>query len=478
MSGFAERLYDWAPVSIQNLLLNEYGRRIGKDRFGAEYDRLNALLERSERWSRGELRAYQDERLAALIKHAYVTVPFYRERMDALRLKPSDVRGVPDLPRLPIISREDITADRERLISTAVPGRRLWEAKTSGTTGAVLSVSWDLGVVVMTNACLWRSRRWAGFEFGRPYATLFGRFVVPAAATRPPFWRVNRSWNQLFLSPLHLTDTTAPLYLEAMRDFGVGALEAYPTSAYILARYAEAAGLHLPLKCVFTTSEPLLPLQREVIEERFRCPVFDFYSQAERVMFSSECEAREGHHIFEEYGVTELVDDSGAPVPVGSVGRVVATSLHNFGMPLIRYALGDVTSMAARPCRCGRTLALATGVATKEEDVVVAPDGRLLPPSLLAPVFKDAHPVAKSQIVQTRPDEITVRIVRLDEFTLDDERHVEHGLKVRMGQGVRVRFEYVEDIPLSARGKFRWIVSTVPLRWGGAGPRVVPDEGA
>ncbi len=196
-----------------------------------------------------------------------------------------------------------------------MPGRRLWEAKTSGTTGAVISVSWDRGVVVMTNACLWRSRRWAGVEFGRPYATLFGRLVVPVAATRPPFWRVNRSWNQLVLSPLHLSDATAPLYLDAMRDFGAEALEAYPSSAYVLARYAEAAGVHLPLKAVFTTSEPLLPVQREVIEERFRCPVFDFYSQAERVMFSSECEAHEGHHVFEEYGVTELVDDCGRAGP-------------------------------------------------------------------------------------------------------------------------------------------------------------------
>jgi phenylacetate-CoA ligase len=160
------------------------------------------------------------------------------------------------------------------------------------------------------------------------------------------------------------------------------------------------------------------------------------------------------------------------------VGRVVATSLHNFGMPLIRYALCDVTSMAARPCRCGRTLALAAGVATKEEDVLVAPDGRLLSPSLLAPVFKDARPVTKSQIVQTRPDEITVRIVRLRVFTPDDERLVERGFQERLGSEVRVRFEYVEDIPTSARGKFRWIVSTVPLRWGGAGPRVVSEDGA
>lgn len=478
MSGLAERLYDRAPALIQNLILSEYGRRIRRRRFGAEYERLSALLERSERWSREEIRAYQDERLAALVEHAYATVPFYRERMDALRLKPHDVRTVLDLPKLPIVSREDLVANRGRFVSAAPPGRRLRHAVTSGTTGAALTVSWDRGVIVMANACLWRSRRWAGFEFGRPYATLFGRLVAPAAATRPPFWRVNRSWNQLFLSPLHLSAASAPLYLEAMRDFGVEALEAYPSFAYILARYAEAAGAHLPLRCVFTTSEPLLPVQRRVIEERFRCPVFDFYSQAERVMFSSECEAHEGHHVFEEYGVTELVDGSGAPVPEGSVGRVVATGLHNLGMPFIRYAVGDVTSMAARPCRCGRTLALTTGVATKEEDVLVAPDGRLLSPSVVAAVFKGAHPVAKSQIIQTRPDRITVRIVRLGAFTPDDEQRIERGFKVRLGQDVRVRFEYVQDIPPSARGKFRWIISTVPLRWGGAGPRAMSDDGA
>ena len=152
MMSFAERLYDNAPVPIQNLLLSEYGRRIGRGRFGAEFDRLSALLERSERWGREELRAYQDERLAALIANAYATVPFYSERMDALRLKPTDVRSVSDLPKLPIISREDLAANRERLISTAVPGRRLWSAWTSGTTGAVLFVSWDRGVVVA--ACL------------------------------------------------------------------------------------------------------------------------------------------------------------------------------------------------------------------------------------------------------------------------------------------------------------------------------------
>ena len=322
----------------------------------------------------------------------------------------------------------------------------------------------------------WRSRRWAGFEFGRPYATLFGRFVVPPSARRPPYWRLNPSWNQLFLSPLHLNDETAPLYLDAMRDHGAEALESYPSSAYILARHAEAAGRVLPLRCVFTTSEPLLAHQRRVIEERFRCRVFDTYSQAERVMFSSECETHDGHHVYDEYGVTELVDETGAPVAVGTVGRVVATGLHNFGMPLIRYALRDATAMSGRACACGRTLALAAAVATKEEDVLVSPDGRMLSASLLTSVFKSVDTVAASQVLQDRPDEVTVRVVPRDGFSEGDERAIERGLHARLGDGVRVRFERVSEIPLSGRGKFRWVISSVPLRWGTASAGRLHEE--
>jgi phenylacetate-CoA ligase len=466
MSALADTIYRLSPAFAQNLTVSWYGRKTRRERFGQAFDRMTDLLERSERWSAGEMRAYQDERVASIVAHAYETVPFYRERMDALRLRPADVRTAADLPLLPILTRADVTANAPRLVSRAIPRRDRWSAWTSGTTGSPTPVWWDRDVVAAANACLWRARRWAGVEFGRPYATLFGRLVVPPRETRPPYWRVNRPWRQLLLSPVHLSEATAPLYLAAVADFGAESLETYPSSAYLLARYAQAAGARLALRAVFTTSEPLLPEQRAAVEDAFGCRVFDFYSQAERVGFSSECGEHNGHHLHEEYGVTELVDDGGAPVASGATGRVVATTLHNRAMPLIRYAVGDATAMTGRRCPCGRTLPLTEGVATKQEDLLVASDGRLVPPSVLAGVFKRSTPVSRSQIVQRDAGEVTVRIVRLVGYTRDDERAIEQGFRARLGSGLRVRFEYVEDISVSSRGKYRWIVSTAPHRWG------------
>jgi phenylacetate-CoA ligase len=269
------------------------------------------------------------------------------------------------------------------------------------------------------------------------------------------------------LSPVHLSEATAPLYLDAVAEFGAESLESYPSSAYLLARYAQAAGARLPLRAVFTTSEPLLPEQRTAIEDAFACRVFDFYSQAERVAFTSECDEHSGHHLHEEYGVVELVDGDGAPVAPGSPGRVIATTLHNRAMPLIRYAVGDATAMTGLPCACGRTLPVTGGVATKQEDLLVAADGRLVSPSVLTGVFKRSTPVGRSQIVQREAGEITVRVVKLDGYSQDDERAIERGFRARLGAGLRIRFEYVDDIPCSSRGKYRWVISTAPHQWGG-----------
>src|SRR5262245_52024089 len=108
MNKYAAALYRLAPVWGQNLLLNAFATVLERERYGGRYPEYQALLEQSERWSRAELEAYQDERLRAVVAHAYATVPFYRRRFDAHKLTPADIRGGADLPKLPLLTRQDI----------------------------------------------------------------------------------------------------------------------------------------------------------------------------------------------------------------------------------------------------------------------------------------------------------------------------------------------------------------------------------
>ena len=105
----------------------------------------------------------------------------------------------------------------------------------------------------------------------------------------------------------------------------------------MLAKVLLNRGERLPLKAAITSSETLYDFQREAIERAFQCRVFDYYAAAERVVFAVECDQHSGHHLCEEYGITEIVDDEHRPLPAGTEGIMVGTSLHNLGMPMIRY---------------------------------------------------------------------------------------------------------------------------------------------
>ncbi len=349
------------------------------------------------------------------------------------------------------------------LIADGVIPRNLWLGHTSGTTGTPLEFYWDKSVVVMTNVVLWRHRHCAGFTVGAPFLKLTGNVIVPLKQRTPPYWRFNRALNQLFLSAFHLYEDALPSYVEAIRRFRPRFMDAYPSTAYILARYIKSRNETIPLQGVFTSSETLHPIQREVIEQAFACKVFDYYGLAERSVFATECEMHNGHHINLDYGIIEFVHQNGPIGNPGKGGRIVTTGLHNWAMPLIRYETSDITALNPIPCSCGRSFPLMGDVTTKAEDIVVTPDGRHISPSILTHPFKPMHNIRESQIIQSEPNRILVKIVRRSEYTDDDSRQLLAGLQERLGTNVGVELEFVTEIPREPSGKFRWVISRVPL---------------
>ena len=398
-----ERIYASTPDWLQALAVSAYGWKIRRERFGSEYRRWQQVFADHERRSPAELAAMRDDSIRALVAHAFEKVPYYRDVMRERKLAPGDIRGVADLRKLPILTKAILCGQAGRLVSTDHRPKDLQEAHSSGTTGSPVTMFWDRRVSVANNACDWRARRWAGLTFGTPYASLLGRTIAPIGRTRPPFWRWNAPWNQLLLSSFHLHERNLPAYLDAMKARGCRFLEAYPSTAYVLARHIVDAGTTFPLRGVVCSSETLLPIQRATIEQAFAGPVFDVFSQSERVLFAMECERHDGLHLQVEFGALEIVGDDGAPVPEGHFGRIIATGLQNYGMPLIRYEVGDVSALITDPCGCGRPLPRMASVTTKAEDIVVTPEGRFVSSSTLTHPFKPMVRIEKSQIVQGRP---------------------------------------------------------------------------
>ncbi len=465
MSSLAEKIYAHCPVPLQNLMISMYAYKLNRREYGNDFYSLYEEFTNNQWLSETELEAYQDEKLALLIRHAYDNVPYYRSVMDENRLTPDDITSVDSLYKMPLLTRDDIKNNQDRLIARGLHKSKLIEGHTSGTTGSPLNFYYDRLVCTVKNVVDWRQKSWAGVEKGEKIAFLLGRMVVPIEQHKPPFWRSNWAHNHLLMSSFHMSKENIKHYINTLEDFKPSAVEGYPSTTSILARFLLSAGRTLPLKAVFTSSETLFPEQREAIERAFECRVFDFFGMAERVIFATECPRHEGHHINSDFGITEIIGSDGNPVAKGELGRIVATGLHNYAMPLIRYQSSDVTSLKDSWCSCGRKFPLMQDVTTKDEDIVTTKDGRLISSSILTHPFKPLHNIKESQVVQEDIDRIVVRIVKNPGYSQEDSNHLLKELHTRVGDDMSIELEFVDEIPRTKAGKFRFVVSKVPLRF-------------
>ena len=456
----AQNLYATSPAWLQDLMMNAHATRIEHHRYGAAYQAAVALLEQQEQWSAERLRAYQDERVRAIVRTAYEGSAYYRCLMSRIGMRPEDIRGVSDLTKLPLLTRDTVRAEGSALMTARRPQRGWLHGHTSGTTGTPLGLWYDRETCVMTNAVDRQHKRWAGMRDDAWIGVLLGRVIVPVQRQSAPFWRVNRVQRQVWFSSFHLSDENLPLYVAEIQRRQIRALEGYPSTLYILAKHVLEQGTSLPMEAVVCSSETLHAAQRSAIEAAFGVRLSDFYGLAERVIFAGEC-GYGGKHLAESYGYTEIVDEHGHAVPDGEPGFLVGTSLHNVATPMIRYRTGDLSAIVSESCSCGRSSRRIRDITTKAEDIVVTPDGRMISPSVLTHPFKPLEHIAVSQIIQEALDRVVVKIVPTDGYDDEEERSLVTALNERLGRQVEVEVQRVSSIPRESSGKFRWVISKV-----------------
>ena len=362
------------------------------------------------------------------------------------------------LEELPLLSKEPIRSAPEAFLLDSLRGRRLLRFHTSGSTGTPIRTLWTVAELRSSMALREaRSAGWAGVSFGRPRATFSGRMVEPDPESRGPFYRYNAAERQVYFSPFHLRPDTAAQYVEALRRHRVEWLTGYAVSYFLLARMIQEQRLSVPpLAAVITTSEKVTPGMREVMQDAYRCRVFEEYSTVENALFASECDAGR-LHVSPDAGVVEILRADGSRCDVGEAGEVVATCLVRTSQPFIRYRLGDLARWSAGDCPCGRAMPVLEEVIGRIEDVVVGPDGRQM--VRFHGIFVDQPNVREGQIVQEALNRIRVRVVPAGGFGPADEAEIVRRVTQRLGAAVDVLVEKVPEIPRTEGGKFRAVVS-------------------
>jgi phenylacetate-CoA ligase len=453
-------LYHRLPPTFRDVAASARGYYLRQWRYGPETDRLAAEAGERESWNAEQWAGWRKQRLDEVLRRALLRVPHYR---DLWRVRDRRVSSPPPLREWPVLSKETVRSSGARFVADDCDPRKMFHEHTSGTTGKALDLWWSRGTVRAWYALFEaRIRKWNGVGRETRWAMLGGQLVLPVSQSTPPYWVWNAPLRQLYMSSYHISPATVADYLGAMARYRVEYLFGYASSLDSLAQLALERGLRGPrMRVAISNAEPLFDHQRERIATVFGCPTRDTYGMAEIVCAASECGAGKMHQ-WPEVGMIEVLRDrSDEPAGHGEVGRIVATGLLNFDMPLIRYDTGDrgVAGDESTGCDCGRRLPLLGALEGRCDDVLVTADGRRI--GRLDPVFKLGLELREAQIVQKSRLDFCVRYVPTSEFREQHLRQIEIGLRRRLGETAEIRFERMERLPRTSTGKFRAVISEV-----------------
>lgn len=457
MSSTAFALYGKLPVFLQNVACSLAGLKMRRQRYSRTFRDAFAFLKESERWPRERQEKYQNEALRTIIRHAYGTVPYYRELFDGLHLKPEDIRTTADLGRLPILGKQTVRERGKDMLSTALPEAERRYGHTGGTTGTSVKIAFDRDTQPWQWAVWWRHRNRFGIGLDDQFVVFAGRDVVPLDNLRPPIWRRNLPMRQTYVSIHHLNRDNLPALGDYLCRRDVQYYSGYPSALYIVASYFLEHGVRLPHppRMTFTGAETLLPHQRLAIEEAFSTTVSDQYGASEHCGNISECE-KFRYHVDMEFGAVEFLPIPGMP---GNIRRIVCTGLRNLAMPFIRYEIGDIATVSDEVCPCGRQSPVVEKIDGRIESYILTPDGRQL--GRLDFLFKKSANIEEAQLVQDEISRVKFRIVKNHAYGEEDERRLVADIHAYMGESFAIDLEYVDAIPRERNGKFRQIVSSV-----------------
>lgn len=449
-------VHDNSSVSVQTKLRALYGRIPARWKLGREFEVYCEELSRNESRTREELNAMQLGKLREMVEHCYRQVPFYRERFDRIGFRPAQLKTLADLRHIPPTTREDLQNHFDQLRARNASTYKPETCYSGGSTGEPVKMLLDRKAIALEKACVRRHWLRSGHEDAEPFVNMRGLRL----ATKPDqYWVFDKGENCLYLSSYDLTSNSVEAYVKALNDFEPTLINCYPSSGWLLARLVEDRGLdvHSP-RSIVCASETLYPHQRALIESVFKTTVWDWYGLTELVGNAGECERHDGYHISVEQGYFEVLNEKDKPAQPGELGEIVATGLHNFSMPLVRYRTGDLGTFTDEVCPCGRGSRLIKSIEGRGQDFIETPSGTRLTAGALNVHDNTWDNVIQFQYVQPRTDAVTLRVQKGENYLQADERRILKRMGARFGDEMRLQIEYVSEIPKTPRGKTLLIV--------------------
>ena len=406
---------------------------------------------------RAQIEAWQDERLAEQVRYVWENVPYYRAKMEAVHVTPDDVKGRQDLYKLPFLTKADLREAYPMGLRGAPLRDCVRVHSTSGTTGKRVVACYTRGDIDLWEDCCARAIVAAGGTADDVCQVAYGYGLFTGG------FGLNGGSQKVGCLTLPMSSGSTDRQLQFMTDLGSTILCCTPSYAAYLGECVTERGLRgkIHLKAGIFGAEAWSEEMRRDIENKLGLKAYDIYGLTELsgpgVAF--ECSEQAGMHINEDHFIAEIIDpETCEPLPYGTQGELVFTSLTKKGLPMLRYRTRDICVLNAEPCRCGRTHIRMSKPMGRSDDMLIVKGVNVFPSQIETVLIEQGY-AANYQIIVDRVNnsdtlEVLVEMTP-DNFSdslgkiTDMEKSLVAALKAMLGIYAKVRLVAPKSIARS-----------------------------
>lgn len=386
------------------------------------YDKNIECMERES------LEALQSERLVKQIKRVYERVPLFKKRMDDLNLKPSDIKSIKDLPKLPFSNKQDLRDNYPYGLFAEPLENVVRIHASSGTTGKQIVVGYTKDDLDMWALCVSRALNSYGIDKNDILQVCYGYGLFTGGLG------LHDGASMLGCTVIPASTGNTVRQMNTMVDFGATAICATPSYCMYLAEELESNNLRdkLKVKKAVLGAEPWGEEMRKQIESKLGIKAYDIYGLSEVLGpgVSYECECQKGLHINEDMFIPEIINpDTGEVLPDGEVGELVFTSITKEAFPVIRYRTHDLCRILTGKCSCGRTFKRMGRIEGRTDDMLIIRGVNVFPSQIEEVLLKYGEGITPNyQIIVDRvnnTDTLEVKVEMNEDFFFDDVKSIE-----------------------------------------------------
>ena len=413
-------------------------------------------IEQMNTWTPEQMTLWQQQKLHALIEHAYNHTKYYRRIMDERELKPSDIRTADDLKKLPIINKEIANAHFDELVPdnlASIPHRK---GKTGGTTGQPMLYYCDentWGYITAAKIHYWSK---TSYNYGDAFVAMGSASLF---ARKPSLVRriYDKIRNEVPMNTVNLTDELCEKYIRVIREKKIRFIYGYAASIYLFTRYVATHAIDLKqIEAVFTTSESLTDEYRELISKTYECAVVDCYGARDAGITAYETD----YHYYEVgyNAIAEVVNEFEE-----NTGTLLSTNLLNYSFPLLRYQFGDEAELQRES---GKELGhknyngqVIRRIIGRTSDVMRLENGHNMTATGFSMIMKefDVNAFAFNKV---GVNEVTLTVEPIeDKFTTEQESEIRRTIHLYIGEDAKLNIDYVEKFVPLANGKRRYFMN-------------------